>query len=155
VENTSKIRLTDREIFYFRQRQRKRFFQSVIAAFAARAEKYGLTKSDLAAALKKDRSQISRWFSGPGNWELDTISDMLLTMRCELDIRVVALDEPDPISNADVVEFLEWAVSTKQPKIDDRQGPKSALDALNRVPQRIGSLHDRGEGHATALSQVG
>jgi len=102
MENTSKNRqLTDREIFYFRQRHRNRVFQSVAAFFAQEAQRQGLTKSDIAQALGKDRSQITRWFAGPGNWELDTISDLLLAMGAEMDHEIVPLDAPSnpPISD--------------------------------------------------------
>lgn len=92
-------RLTDREIFYFRQRNKNKVFQSVVAFFAREAEKRGLTKSEIAEALGKDRSQITRWFSGPGNWELDTISDLLLAMGAEMDHQIVSFDQPcEPVS---------------------------------------------------------
>jgi DNA-binding phage protein len=95
MERISKNRrLTAREIHYFRQRQKNRVFQSVVAYFADQAERYGLTKSSIADSLGKDRSQISRWFSGPGNWGLDTVSDLLLAMGAEMDHDIVSLNEP-------------------------------------------------------------
>ena len=85
MDAISKIdKLTDREIFYFRQRNRNKIFQTVVAHFADEAAN-GLTKSELARRLGKDPAQITRWFSGPGNWTLDTVSDLLLSMDCELD----------------------------------------------------------------------
>jgi hypothetical protein len=88
-------RITDREIYYFRQRQKNLIFQSVIAFFAQRAERFGLTKSALADSLGKDRSQITRWMSGPSNMELDSISDFLLGMGAEMRHEIVSLNEPD------------------------------------------------------------
>ena len=88
-------RLADREIYYYRQRQKNRIFQSVVAFFAERAERYGLTKSAIADSLGKDRAQVTRWLSGPGNWELDTISDLLLAMGAEMDHNIVSLNEPE------------------------------------------------------------
>jgi len=66
----------------------------VVAYFADQAERHGLTKSSIADRLGKDRSQISRWFSGPGNWGLDTVSDLLLAMGAEMDHEIVSLNEP-------------------------------------------------------------
>lgn len=90
--------LTQREIFYFRQRLKNRLYQSVIALFADKAEKEGLTKRDLAISLGKDPAQITRLLAGPGNWTLDTVSDLLLAMDSELEQRVepLSLDSPSP-----------------------------------------------------------
>lgn len=123
MENTSKNRrLTDREIFYFRQRHRNRVFQSVVAFFAQEAEKRSLTKSEIAEALGKDRSQITRWFSGPGNWELDTISDLLLAMGAEMDHQIVPLDTPrEPLS--------EWSPVTGT-KVHSISGTRTSLKAV-------------------------
>ena len=94
MANTSQTSaLTEREIFYFRQRYRNRVFQSVIAFFATQAEETGLTKRELARRLAKDPAQITRWFSGPGNWTLDTVSDLLLAMGAEMGHAIVPLDD--------------------------------------------------------------
>lgn len=94
MANTSEMhRLSEREVFYYRQRQKNRFFQAVIAYFSDRAESEGLTKRDVATLLDKEPSQITRWLSGPGNWTLDTISDLLLAMGAELDFGIVPLNE--------------------------------------------------------------
>lgn len=85
--------LSDREIFYFRQRQKNRFFQSIVAHFAEQAEENGLTKRHIASLLDKDPAQITRWLSAPGNLTLDTISDLLLAMNAELDARIVPFDD--------------------------------------------------------------
>ena len=92
MDNISKIsRLTDREIYYFRERNRNKIFQSVIAHFANEAAS-GLTKRELAKRLGKDPAQITRWFSGPSNWTLDTISDLLLAMSSELDCHISGIN---------------------------------------------------------------
>lgn len=86
MESTSKsLALSDRHIFYFRQRLKNRLFQSVIACFARQAETKGLTKRDLALRLKKDPAQLTRLLSGSGNWTLDTVSELLLAMDSELE----------------------------------------------------------------------
>ena len=93
MENTLEIKKpSKREYVYFRQRQKDKVFQSVIAYFAKQAEEQGLAKKDLARLLEKDPAQITRWFKGPGNWELDTISDLLLAMGAEMEFEIVPLD---------------------------------------------------------------
>lgn len=106
--------ISQREIYYFRQRLKNRLFQSIVAFFAEKAEKEELTKRDLALSLGKDPAQITRWLSGPGNWTLDTVSDLLLAMDSELDLRVEPLD----LRSAPTKVLLAWGDS---PKVGDDQ----------------------------------
>jgi hypothetical protein len=79
------------DVIYYRERQRNRVFETVWQEFVTQVDLSGLTKKVIADRLGKNPSQITRWFSGPGNWELDTISDLLLAMNCELVIGVSSL----------------------------------------------------------------
>jgi hypothetical protein len=81
--NTNPISLD--EIFYFRERNRSRIYASVISTFSKCVEEQDLTKREIASKLGKEPAQITRWLSGPGNWTLDTVSDLLLAMGGELD----------------------------------------------------------------------
>lgn len=96
--------VSERELYYFRQRLKNRIFQSAIAFFAEKAESQGLTKREVALRLSKDPAQITRWFSGPGNWTLETVSDLLLAMDSELDCRI----EPLHLGSAESKVQLEW-----------------------------------------------
>jgi transcriptional regulator with XRE-family HTH domain len=65
--------------------------------FAQKAERRGVTKKDLAEALSKNPSQITRWLSAPSNFELDTLSEILLAMDAEMEHRIVRFtDRPKP-----------------------------------------------------------
>lgn len=107
--------LSDREIFYFRQRQKNKVFQSVIAYFAEQAEARGLTKRDIAKLLNRDPAQITRWLSGPSNWTLDTISDLLLAMKAELEINIVAFDD-DSVGDDNILIFDKPATTDSLPQ---------------------------------------
>jgi transcriptional regulator with XRE-family HTH domain len=88
VENTSKPKIVPkqaREVFYFRQRQKNRFFGEIASFFSEEAERRGITRKDLAVALGRDPAQITRWLSNPSNMTLDSISDILLAMDAEID----------------------------------------------------------------------
>ena len=61
---------------YMRQRNRGRVYSAVIEEF----EKSGITQTDLAARLRKGTDQISRWLGSPGNWTLDTVSDLFFAI---------------------------------------------------------------------------
>ena len=83
----------ERDVLYFRHRYQNRVFQSVMAYFETLAERDGLTKAQLAQALGKDPAQITRWFAVPGNWTLDTVSDLLLAMQAEMSDEVIPFQE--------------------------------------------------------------
>ena len=88
-----KKKIPSKDIFFFRQRFKNKIFQSVLSYFADLAKEKNLAKKDIANLLDKDPSQITRWFSGPNNWTLDTISDLLLAMDAELKHEIVPLHE--------------------------------------------------------------
>ena len=76
--------ITLRNMLYFRKRQKNKVFQTILAYFVFLAKNDGLTKKELAKRLDKEQSQITRWFASPGNWTLDTISDLLFGMGAEM-----------------------------------------------------------------------
>jgi hypothetical protein len=61
---------------YMRERHRGRIYSAVIDEF----EKSGISRADLARRLQKGNDQISRWLGSPGNWTLDTISDLFFAI---------------------------------------------------------------------------
>jgi hypothetical protein len=85
--------LKRRDIAYYRQRQKNRVFSALVAFFAEEAERGRVTKKKLAELLGKDPAQITRWLSSPSNFELDTISDILLAMGAEMDHQIVRFSE--------------------------------------------------------------
>jgi transcriptional regulator with XRE-family HTH domain len=86
MESTSKLPpISERDLFYYRQRSRNRLFESLSAFFAEEMELRGITKRDIAECLRRDPAQITRWLSAPSNMTNDTISDMLLCLGAEMD----------------------------------------------------------------------
>ncbi len=72
---------------YFRQRQRNRMYETVIRAVEVAGDR-GLKRRDIAASTGKSPSQISHWLSGPANWTIDNISDVLFALGAELQFSV-------------------------------------------------------------------
>ena len=64
---------------YFRQRQRDRLFDLVHAEF----RKSGLTQAELALRMGRRPELISRMLGAPGNWRLDTVSDLLFAISSD------------------------------------------------------------------------
>jgi hypothetical protein len=78
---TGRIRIPSGTLAYFRTRTRMRMFTLV----RRELKKSGITKAELAARLGKGADQVSRWLATPGNWTLDTLSDLLFaTTAAEL-----------------------------------------------------------------------
>jgi transcriptional regulator with XRE-family HTH domain len=70
---------------YFRARQRRKLHSIVLAEF----KKSGITQADLCRRLRKEPAQISRILGSPGNWRLDTVSDLLFAISAaELNLSV-------------------------------------------------------------------
>jgi hypothetical protein len=71
---------------YFRSRYRHRLHSLVLREF----RKSGLTQADLARRLGKRTDVVCRLLAAPGNWQLDTVSDLLFALSaaepgCTLD----------------------------------------------------------------------
>src|SRR5437867_2944605 len=61
---------------YFRTRNKMQVFNLVQREF----ERSGLTQKDLAARLGKGADQVCRLLGAPGNWTLETVSDLLFAI---------------------------------------------------------------------------
>jgi transcriptional regulator with XRE-family HTH domain len=70
---------------YFRRLLQNRLHQLVLQAFIDQEEREGLTQKQLAGRLEKAPEQINRWLHTAGNWEFDTLADLLLGMGVRLD----------------------------------------------------------------------
>lgn len=70
---------------YFEQRQRNRLYETVIQAVEDAARLDGVRRKDIAEAVGSSPSQISRWLSGPSNWTIDNVTDVLWAIGGELD----------------------------------------------------------------------
>lgn len=68
---------------YFRARLKNRLFDLVLRKFLEREARDGLTKAELARRLGKRPEVITRLLAAPGNWELETVSDLLLGISAE------------------------------------------------------------------------
>jgi hypothetical protein len=60
---------------YFQERLRNRLYNLILGEFV---HKKNLSQKTLAYRIGKGPDQINRWLSSPGNWTLDTVSDLLL-----------------------------------------------------------------------------
>ncbi len=142
MENTSEqiSPISRREIAYYRRRQQNRVFSELAKFFANEAESGRTTRKKIAQRLGKDPAQITRWLSSPSNFELDTISDLLLAMGAELDhraIRFVDRSKPNfahPLSiatSSGSPNVLRLMTFENKPKHPPRAGGAVKIQAEN------------------------
>ena len=78
------------KLAYFRERLKNRLYSLVLAEFL-RQQEDGLTKAELTRRIRRKPEQVSRWLGTPGNWRIETASDLLIGMGAELDMSVAPL----------------------------------------------------------------
>lgn len=69
---------------FFRARLCGRIYSLVLEEFARREQANEISRATLGRKIERDSAQITRWLGSPGNWTLDTVSDLLLGMGMEL-----------------------------------------------------------------------
>jgi hypothetical protein len=77
--------LAEDTLIYFRERFRRRLHQLILEEFV-RLEAAGISRAHLARRINRKPEQITRWLAAPGNWTLDTVSDLLLAMGGEVSL---------------------------------------------------------------------
>lgn len=85
-------------LIYFRGRLSNRVHELVLSEFAKQEQANKTSRAELARKIGRKPEQITRWLGSPGNWTLDTISDLLLGMGLELGLSIQSLSGEQTIS---------------------------------------------------------
>ena len=73
--------IPDGQCAYFQERLKGRVFSFIFSEFLKQqAQNPEITQACIARRLRKRPEQINRWLSGPSNWTLETISDLVLAI---------------------------------------------------------------------------
>ncbi len=71
------------KLAYFQARSRYNLYDYIVKKFKEMEREQGLTKAELARRIGCKPEQITRRLGAPGNWTLDTISDLLIGIAGE------------------------------------------------------------------------
>lgn len=78
---------------YFRARLINRLHELIITEFDRLSKSGEISKADLARRIGKKPEQITRWLGAPGNWTIETVSDLAIGMGCEPKINLSSFIE--------------------------------------------------------------
>lgn len=120
---------------YFQERLRGRLFDLIMSRFIEARETSGLTQKALARRIGNRADRVNRLLSSPGNWTLDTLSDLLLGIAsAELDIAIAPLaDQPKRNSHRP-----DWLVASNE-KTKPIAQPTSIAKPIFGPPSNIGN----------------
>lgn len=122
---------------YFRERQRNRIYDSVLREFL----RSKISKADLARRMGKRPEVVTRLLGAPGNWTLDTVSDLMFAISgSEFEFRVVyPLSAPPRNDTAP-----DWLI-----------GAASSTQSANVAGSAVGAVSDSDEKRHPALGGNG
>lgn len=128
------------KLAYFRERFRDRLYELVVEEFLKKEES-GLTRAEVARRIGRRPEQITRWLGAPGNWTLETVSDLLLAIsKAEPDIKLLNLDD-QPIRN-----YVGQDFAPQSPQKEIAAQPKSATEANDPSSALVRSIREASRG---------
>ncbi len=83
---TSITPLSKDRLEYEREMIYNEFYGALIAAIKARKKEKGLTQTQLAARLGKDKTRLSKILSGPQNWQIGTVAELAVALDITLEL---------------------------------------------------------------------
>jgi hypothetical protein len=120
---------------YFQERLRGRLFDLIMSRFIEARETSGLTQRALARRIGNRPDRVNRLLASPGNWTLDTLSDLLLGIAsAELDIAISPLAD-QPKRNSHRPDWLVASNATTKPTAQ----PTSIAKPIFGPPSDIGN----------------
>lgn len=117
------------KLAYFRARLRNRLYDFIITAFVREQETGKLSKKQLAERIGRRPEQITRWLSGPSNWTLDTISDLLIAMGAEAEFSLVFLKDKVSVEKNSSASFEAQSVGVAANKLLSPAQPSRSIVA--------------------------
>ena len=83
--------------------------------FLTNSESRGINKAYIARRLGKRPEVVGRWLTAPGNWELDTLAELLGSMGYEVEFHARPLRSPLRPNRIHDLALTEATASTPRP----------------------------------------
>ncbi|MCY4151978.1 MAG: hypothetical protein OXE94_07055 [Aestuariivita sp.] len=122
---------------YFRERFRDHLYDLVIEEFEKKYQNGDLTRADIAKQIGRRPEQITRWLGAPGNWTLETVSDLLLAItKSEPVVSLLPLEGRSPRN----YQGQDDLTSPQGHAVEARSVPETAIRAHeNGIVLRMGN----------------
>lgn len=119
------------KLAYFRERFRDRLYEMVVGEFLKRESSGEISRAGLARRIGKRPEQITRWLGAPGNWTLETVSDLVLAIA-----KAEPLVDVSPLGQRPARNYSgDYADPEPAPA-------RSALDSSGTIGRRQASILD-------------
>jgi hypothetical protein len=126
---------------FFQERFRSRLYDLVVSEFLKQEQASGLTRAEVARRIGRKPEQITRWLGAPGNWTVETVSDLLLAIsKAEPAIGLSPLDGR-PARNFDIPDWARIDQQIGSPNMQDQASRLGATQLpKNRDEERINEI---------------
>lgn len=125
--------LSDYALGYLNERVRNSFYDYVLRRFHEAAERECLTKAKLARRLGIAPARVTRLLGAPGNWTLDTVSELLVGI-CREELRPQSESYLERVPR----NFQSTELLMSLPTVQRKGGVKREYDTI--MPQ----MHSQG-----------
>lgn len=141
------------KLAYFRARLSNKIHELVLSEFMRLERENKINRAELARRVGRKPEQVTRWLGAPGNWTIETLSDLLLGMGCEPALSISSLAESTK-SNVEDRWQLAPTLSSKSmhlvrlaemPKDADMQSglPRLGAGAILEPPRSLAGQQQR------------
>ncbi len=109
---------------YFQGSTKDSAHEEILKVFLESSEKDGMTRAFIARRIGKTPEQITRWLGAPGNWTLDTLTNLAIAMGYRPRIALERLSEMrqsnqyHPLAQAPYVCINETTSQSKIPPVE-------------------------------------
>ena len=117
---------------YFRARLQSRLHQIVLDEWL-RQEDRGLSQAELARRVGRKPEVVNRLLGSPGNWTLNTVSDLLLGMGAEPEVLLAYLPDKSAYQTLLVSGEARLGAQPKEPEVKINTEPED-IPPITRQP---------------------
>lgn len=123
------------KLAYFRGRLTNRIHALVLEEFDLLSKADKINKAQLAKRIGREPAQVTRWLGSPGNWTIETFSDLLLAMGYEptISVRNLAGAAKPAVDQSNII-VMNFSNATALPVTRSPQLPEMTSTSLKEPP---------------------